>query len=312
MRRRRVDAAIQQDETARSGERQKAVVERVRNPRFPAKVWERARRYNLGLGERVSDDKIGSENTQGAVTHLSSDWWTKPGAPPLFSLHEIHVWEFPLDAPESTVAEAGEVLSPDERQRAVRFHFERDARRFRIARSRMRSILGLYLQHPASELRFVYAEHGKPSIENPEKDIRFNLSHSGEQAVLAVVQGREVGVDIEQIRENVEIDQLAERFFSGSEKEFLRPLARADKLRNFFRFWTCKEAFLKAQAVGLTRSLASFTVDLNAVPPRLSGTEETQGEESKWSLRELACESGYKSALAAEGSIGPVKIFRQK
>jgi 4'-phosphopantetheinyl transferase len=287
------------------------VLDRARNPNLPAKVWERARRYNLGLGESVSDDKIGSKNTQVAVTYLSSDWWTSPAAYPIAS-DEIHVWEFPLNARQSTVAEAGEALSPDERQRAARFHFERDARRFRIARSRMRSILGLYLQHPASELRFVYAEHGKPSIENPEKDIRFNLSHSGEQAVLAVVQGREVGVDIEQIRENVEIDQLAERFFSGSEKEFLRPLPRADKLRNFFRFWTCKEAFLKAQAVGLTRSLASFTVDLNAVPPRLSGTEETQGEESKWSLQDLACESGYQSALAAEGSIGPVKIFRQK
>jgi len=275
-----------------------------------AEVWEPARRYNLGLGDRVGEGNISSQNPQVVVTQLGSYWWIKPSASAIAS-HEIHVWKFPLEAPHTTVAEAGEVLSPDERQRAARFHFERDARRFKIARARMRSILGSYLEHPPNELCFVYTKHGKPSIENPKRDIRFNLSHSGERAVLAVVQGREVGVDIEQIRENVEIDELAERFFSSGEKELLRPLARPHKLRNFFRFWTCKEAFLKAQAVGLTRSLASFTVDLNAVPPRLSDAEEIHSEDSKWSLLELDCEPGYASALAVEGSIGSVKDFRQ-
>ncbi len=259
----------------------------------------------------MSDGNIVSQNPQVVVTHLSSGWWVEPPASPLAS-HDIHVWGFPLDAAPSTVAESGEeVLSPDERQRAARFHFARDTRRFKIARSRMRFILGSYLERPPGELCFAYAGHGKPSIENPEKDIRFNLSHSGERAVLAVVQGREVGVDIEQIRQNVEIDALAERFFSVGEKEFLRRLASADKLRNFFRFWTCKEALLKAQAVGLTRNLASFTVDLNSVPPRLSDAEEIHSDESKWSLLELESEPGYASALAVEGSIVSVKDFRQ-
>ncbi|MGC2474244.1 MAG: 4'-phosphopantetheinyl transferase superfamily protein [Candidatus Sulfotelmatobacter sp.] len=259
----------------------------------------------------MSDDNIVSQSPQVVVTHLGSNWWMDLSAPALAS-PDIHVWEFPLEAPASTVAEAGEVLSPDEHQRAARFHFDRDARRFKIARSRMRSILGSYLERPPGELHFVYAQHGKPSIENPEKDIRFNLSHSGERAVLAVVQGREVGVDIEQIRENVEIDALAERFFSDGEKELLRLLARADKLRNFFRFWTCKEAFLKAQAVGLTRSLASFTVDLKSVPPRFSDTQEIHSEDSKWSLLELDCKPEYASALAVEGTIGSVKDFRHR
>jgi len=259
----------------------------------------------------VNNGEIVSQNPKVVVTHLSSAWWMKLSPPPLAS-PDVHVWEFPLAAPASTVAEASELLSADELKRAARFHFERDARRFTVARSRMRAILGSYLECPPAELCFVYAAHGKPAIENPERDIRFNLSHSGERSVLAIVQGLEVGVDIEQIRENVEIDALAERFFSDGEKEFLRPLSRADKLRNFFRFWSCKEAFLKAQAVGLTRSLASFTVDLNSVPPRLSGAQEIHSQESKWSLLELDCEPGYASALAVEGTIGSVKAFRQR
>jgi 4'-phosphopantetheinyl transferase len=177
----------------------------------------------------------------------------------------------------------------------------------------MRSILGSYLQTVPSSLQFVYSEHGKPRIKNPvARDIRFNVSHSGEQAVVAVVSGREIGVDVEQIRDNVEIDSLAERFFSIAEKDFLRRLPHKEKLPTFFRFWTCKEAFLKAQAVGLSRSLASFTVDLTTIRPRLLAARATVEEESQWSLLELACQTGYASALAVEGPIGAVGIFQQR
>jgi 4'-phosphopantetheinyl transferase len=162
-------------------------------------------------------------------------------------------------------------------------------------------------------LQFLYSEHGKPRITNPAaQDIRFNVSHSGEQAVVAVVSGREIGVDVEQIRENMEIDSLAERFFSIAEKDFLRRLPQEEKLSTFFRFWTCKEAFLKAQAVGLSRSLASFTVDLTTIRPHLLAAGAAQEEESQWSLFELACQSGYASAMAVEGSIGAMRIFQQK
>jgi 4'-phosphopantetheinyl transferase len=172
-------------------------------------------------------------------------------------------------------------------------------------------ILGSYLHSSARELQFLYSEHGKPRLKNSGQDLRLNVSHSGEQAVIAVVSGREIGVDVEQIRDNVEIDSLAERFFSTAEKKFMRELPREEKLLTFFRFWTCKEAFLKAQAVGLTRSLASFTVDLTEAPPSLSAADKTRHEESQWSLFELECQSGYASALAVEGVVGTVKIFRQ-
>jgi 4'-phosphopantetheinyl transferase len=246
-----------------------------------------------------------------AVTELHGDWWRNAPAVELIS-NEIHVWQFPLNAPESTLDGYAELLSADEKQRAGRFHFQRDNRRFTVTRATMRSILGSYVKSGPSELQFLYSEHGKPRIKNPARDIRFNVSHSGEQAVVAVVSGRETGVDVEQIRDNVEIDSLAERFFSSTEKDFLRGLPQEKKLSTFFRFWTCKEAFLKAQAVGLTRSLASFTVDLTTIPPSLLAAAETRGEESQWSLSELGCQTGYASALAVEGSIGTVQIFRKK
>jgi 4'-phosphopantetheinyl transferase len=259
---------------------------------------------NRDGGSRLQDSAI-------VVSELDGDWWRNPPAVELVS-NEIHVWQFPLNVPESTLDRYTELLSADEKQKAGRFHFQRDTRRFAVTRATTRSILGSYLQSGPSELHFLYSEHGKPRIKNPGWDIRFNVSHSGEQAVVAVTSGRETGVDVEQIRDNVEIDSLAERFFSTTEKDFLRGLPHEKKLSTFFRFWTCKEAFLKAQAVGLTRSLASFTVDLTAIRPSLLAAAETRGEESQWSLVELGCQTGYASALAVEGSIGTVQIFRTK
>ncbi len=259
---------------------------------------------NRDTGSRLHDSAI-------VVTELDGDWWRNPPAVELVS-NEIHIWQFPLNVPESTLDRYTELLSTDEKQKAGRFHFQRDNRRFTVTRATMRSILGSYVQFGPRELRFRYSEHGKPQIKNPARDIRFNVSHSGEEAVVAVTSGRETGVDVEQIRDNVEIDSLAERFFSTTEKDFLRGLPHEKKLSTFFRFWTCKEAFLKAQAVGLTRSLASFTVDLTTIRPSLLAAAETRGEESQWSLLELACQPGYASALAVEGLIGAVRIFRQR
>lgn len=261
------------------------------------------------MGTDNRDTGSRPQEWQIAVTALPREWWTNPSTVAL-GPDEAHVWQFSVDVPEASVNACAEMLSADEKQRAARFHFQRDARRFTVTRARTRSILGTYLQSSAHELQFLYSEHGKPRIKNLATDIRFNVSHSGEQAVVAVVSGREVGVDVEQIRENVEIDSLAERFFSIAERELMRGLPPEEKLLAFFRFWTCKEAFLKAQAVGLTRSLASFTVDLSEVAPRLLSAGETQGDESRWSLVELDCQGGYASALAVEGSVAAVKIFR--
>ena len=126
----------------------------------------------------------------------------------------------------------------------------------------MRAILAAYTNAPAGELRFKLYAKDKPALE-PLSDIRFNISHSGDMALLGIALGREVGVDIEAIRTNVEIENLAERFFSPHERETIRSLPEQDKVAAFFRCWSCKEAFLKAQGVGLSRSLNSFDVKWN-------------------------------------------------
>ena len=223
---------------------------------------------------------------------------------------EIHVWEFRSDMPESRPEDIASLLSADERQRAARFHFERDRHRFSVTRARTRMILGAYLQSDPRDLRFKYSAREKPSLEGASADIRFNVSHSGGQSIVAVATGREIGADIEQIRRNFECEQLAERFYSAGERAFMRQVPEDQKLRVFFRLWTCKEAFLKAHGTGLSRPLSSFDVRLGERPWQLLRISGDAGEEERWSLVEIESASGYPAAAAVEGSLGAMRVYR--
>lgn len=244
------------------------------------------------------------------VTDVSADNLLQPSAPGLDSA-EVHLWEFPLSASESRFANYAELLSIDERARASRFHFDRDSRRFTIARGIVRAILGAYSLSPAAELSFVSGKHGKPALANSSADLRFNVSHSGEMGMLGVALGREIGVDIEAIRPDVETDKLAERFFSARERESIRGLPDEERVPAFFRCWTCKEAFLKAQGVGLSRSLGSFDVEVDPKQPAsLLATRPEASEANDWALHEAETVAGYAAAVATQGSINSVRILR--
>jgi 4'-phosphopantetheinyl transferase len=223
---------------------------------------------------------------------------------------EIHVWEFRSEMPGFTPQEIVEILAPDERARAARFHFQRDAQRFSATRARTRAILGAYLQTNPRELRFKYSAREKPSLIDPAVDIRFNVSHSGDQAMVAVAAGREVGIDIEQPRNNVECEALAERFFSTGERKFIRALADQQKLSTFFRLWTCKESFLKAHGTGLSRPLSSFDVTLGERLGQLLSIRANAREERRWSLVEIESSSGYPAATTVEGALDEMRLYR--
>jgi phosphopantetheinyl transferase len=106
-------------------------------------------------------------------------------------------------------AKLRQILSPDQRERADRFHFEMDRRRGVIGRGYLRLLLGRIL-----DLRFEYDEFGKPGlIPKRAPQLQFNLSHSGGLILIAIAMGRAVGVDVERIRTDLDPDQIAARFF---------------------------------------------------------------------------------------------------
>ncbi|NJN85381.1 MAG: hypothetical protein HC881_02470 [Leptolyngbyaceae cyanobacterium SL_7_1] len=100
----------------------------------------------------------------------------------------IHVWQAELGAEIAQLELLSQWLSMDERDRADRFYFEHHRRRFIMARGILRSVLGGYLAHHPSQIRFCYSSRGKPSLAfaDPEQRLYFNVSHSEDLSLYAI------------------------------------------------------------------------------------------------------------------------------
>jgi 4'-phosphopantetheinyl transferase len=234
---------------------------------------------------------------------FDSDWRVPPERLILGS-NAVHVWRVSLDQSRSQIALFLDNLDDDERSRADRFYFSRDRERFIVARGILRAVLGRYSNRAPESLSFSYSTHGKPALasETGIDAIRFNLSHSHGTALYAFTRGREVGVDLEFIRCDLEAEQIAERYFSHSEIETLRALPPSLRKYAFFLCWTRKEAYIKARGEGLSLALDQFDVSLTpGEPAALLSTRSDSDEALLWSLRNLNPGPGYAAALATEG-----------
>jgi 4'-phosphopantetheinyl transferase len=229
------------------------------------------------------------------------DGGSRPGeSPPLLSHDAVHLWLVPLDVLTKLAPTLLSTLSADEQDRAQRFHFQRDRDRFTAARSTLRGLLGQYLGRPPASLHFDYGSAGKPSLQRSaaEPDIRFNLSHSAEYALLAIALGRDVGVDIEHRRPEIDLKMLAEHHFSPREFADLQRCTTGEQTVAFYRIWSRKEACIKAIGLGLQIPLDSFDVPLTAI--ERSVTLQVSGQTlSLYSAHELP---GFSTALAVCGT----------
>lgn len=227
-----------------------------------------------------------------------------PNAPPTrcFTDGAIEVVVTWLDPRPEAVRALPAWLCDAERQRAGRFHFDRDRRRFIVARARLRQLLAARLGVRPESVELVYGKNGKPALARRFTDThwRFNVSHCGDVAVYAFSPGCEVGIDIEAIRAVREADDIAARFFSRRENEAYLALAPRDKPLGFFNCWTRKEAFVKALGEGLSMRLDQFDVSLApGEPARVLRVEGAPGDASGWHLESFSPLPGFIAALAS-------------
>lgn len=216
--------------------------------------------------------------------------------------HEVHVWRGRLDRPQPELTRWWALLSNDERQRANRYHFERDRRRFIVGRGLLRLLLSRYLYLPPEQIELAYNAYGKPEIapRSNQTPLSFNLSHSQDLALFAIADGRPVGVDLEYMRADLADEQIAARFFAPAEVEALRAQPEGQRVAAFFRCWTRKEAFIKARGEGLSLPLDQFEVSLDPDTAALLRTADP-AEAERWRLEPLAPAPDYAAAIAVEG-----------
>lgn len=227
-------------------------------------------------------------------------WPLVDRAPPL-QADEVQVWQVALDS-EEHARRLEPLLAADERDRAARFHFPRDRRRYVIGRGWLRVLLGEYLAIPPTAICLEASPLGKPCLAGePGSDLRFNVAHSADVALIAVTRGREIGVDVEGERPDVRWPDLAERFFAPVETAAIQALPEPERRAAFFRCWTRKEAYLKALGLGLHVNLDGFAVTVADESAALLHTSHDPAQSGRWSLRGLNLSPGFAAAVAVEG-----------
>jgi 4'-phosphopantetheinyl transferase len=213
--------------------------------------------------------------------YLELPWETAPDRPVLGA--DVHFWFVAgLEAPANHAAAIRTKLIPEECGRFDRFRTDQD--RFRFARSRifLRNVLARYLNREPAEISFSVNQNGKPAVGG---QLRFNLSRSGDVAVLGVSTS-EIGVDVEQVRDIPDIENIARAQFSSAESRFLADQDNSTEL--FFQLWAGKEAFIKGIGLGLSCPLASFSVaPLRVGPRRVVPDHSAAAEHTGWQLANL-------------------------
>ncbi len=241
------------------------------------------------------------------------DHWLPPPTNIQLGPSRLHVWSFGLDHTRANTAELESLLSASEKETAHRFNIEPDRRRYIVAHGRLRQILSRYTGTAPKNITFGHGAHGKPflSREHAGDRVHFNLSRSGAMGLCAVAYGQDVGADVEWVRPLEGMETLVRRFFSPLENADWLQLAESQKLEAFYRYWTCKEAFVKARGEGFSLPLNQFDVAFSeSGSPRLARIPGEATDTTNWFLRTLIPVSGYRAAVALPGLHWQVDCWR--
>lgn len=195
------------------------------------------------------------------------------------------------------------LLDPGERDRAARFTVDHPRRVFIAARAALRRTLGERLGRDPASLAFALGQHGKPELD-PPSPLKFNLTHSGDTIVIALTEGIELGVDVEELGRDTPTKRLARRFFTEREAHAVEAAEVADRNRVFFHCWTAKEAVLKATGSGLTVPVREVEVDPDPDnPPRLLALGDDVAEATHWTLLRHEVPDRWIATVAFRGEV---------
>ncbi len=216
---------------------------------------------------------------------------------------EVHVWCADLDALGADPDRFQRILTAAELTRAAAYRFTVDRVRFVTARGMLRWVLGRYLELDAAAVSLRVTAFGKPVVEPGSTAVQFNLAHAQGLALLAVTPRRQVGIDIEAVRDLPDMHSIARRFFAAAEVQALLTLPAAQQVAAFYACWTRKEAFIKAIGEGLTFPLDRFVVSLHpSEPTALLTVDGDPRAAERWTMMALQPAAGYAAALVVEGT----------
>jgi len=216
--------------------------------------------------------------------------------------NEVQLWHFKVDEFSKEVDSYAKLLSQKETASADSYKFAKDRTVYILARSLLRILSGRYLHEIPENIKFDYGEYGKPDY-HFQTSLKFNISHSGNMIVMAFTRNFDIGVDIEKIKDDFDVIDIAQHFFSPDEIQTLEALPEKERVHGFYRCWTRKESFIKAKGSGLSFPLTSFSVSLDADRAELLRTDWDAAEKEEWRLFSFEPAYGYLGALSVWGDV---------
>lgn len=233
------------------------------------------------------------------VAELTSYHLLEPGT--------LHLWY--VDVGNELNENYYNLLNRDERIKSEKYRFSQDQNMFITARAVLRILSGHYLKKDPIDIVFNYGPYGKPYFQD-ENSLMFNISHSGSKAILGFGKVAAIGVDIENIKDNFDVLDIAGKFFSQSEIKSLAETSQEEQNRAFFRCWTRKESFIKAKGDGLSLPLDSFSVTLDDdIKARLIETKWNPSEKESWKILSFVPDNNYIGAVSVRGKVQKIKYW---
>lgn len=232
--------------------------------------------------------------------------------------NEIDIWLFHLNTLPQSIKHFYSLLADDEKERSEKFIHFMHRKRFISSHGFVRSVLANYLEQQPSELKFGKSEHGKPELDNITNtaNIKFNLSHSHDMALVAVCKNNEIGVDIEYMDRKNNWSGIIKRFFTEPEQKNIFSLAENQQQAAFFQTWTRKEAHMKVTGLGLGLSPTRFTV---STPPEeaklIDYPDYADNNPVPWSMSDIIMPgfaSQYCACVSYHGLISRISHYLYK
>ena len=238
--------------------------------------------------------------------------WDKPPVDLTLDGVYIDVWRSRMDLPESEIRKFHETLSQQEQERAEKFTFPDKFEEYVVTRGLLRTALSHVLEQSPDAFSFEYTTEKKPYLAKKfdGQCVSFNVSHSNGQSLVAISLDRNIGIDIEKIRNDVEHEKLAKRFFSLAEYEALKQY-EGDTAQAFFAAWTRKEAFVKAVGKGIAFGLNEFDVNIDPnEAPQMLTTRWNPDEVSKWYMSSIPTEADYIATVVADAGEFQLRLWQ--
>jgi 4'-phosphopantetheinyl transferase len=229
----------------------------------------------------------------------------------------VDLWCAYLDEiPALVIEEYRALLIDSERERAARFHFEPERRRYVVTRALVRTTLSRYAPIAPQEWAFSSNPYGRPEIATDDplaRRLSFNVSHTTNLVVLGVTCNRALGIDVEDVRSRAPAIEISDRFFSPAEVEDLEALPSEMKLERFFDYWTLKESYIKARGLGLSIPLDQFSFHFShGRSVGFSVSNQLDDIPSRWHFWQLRPSRDYLIALCVQRTTTSVPFVRTR